>query len=124
MPTATGAWLRTARVQLGARIIGDYIYHPSGAAAKVRDHVMGSKTPGQWYDDLGMAVRRQRTGSRITIPPEEISMSVIEPPKVTPERARYYDKIRAQSLSPLWMVFNRLITRTPPERLPAPPVAL
>lgn len=44
--------VRTARVQLGARIIGDYIYHPSGAAAKVRDHVMGSKTPGQWYDDL------------------------------------------------------------------------
>ncbi|MDE2723290.1 MAG: 3-hydroxybenzoate 6-monooxygenase [Gemmatimonadota bacterium] len=44
--------VRTARVQLGARIIGDYIYHPSGAAARVRDHVMGSKTPEQWYDDL------------------------------------------------------------------------
>ena len=44
--------VRTARVKLGARIIGDYIYHPSGAAARVRDHVMGSKTPEQWYDDL------------------------------------------------------------------------
>ncbi len=44
--------VRTARVQLGARLIGDYIYHPSGAAAEVRDHVMGSKTPDQWYDDL------------------------------------------------------------------------
>ncbi len=44
--------VRTARVQLGARIIGDYIYHPSGAAARVRDHIMGSKTPEQWYDDL------------------------------------------------------------------------
>lgn len=40
-------------------------------------------------------------------------MTVIETPKITPERARYYDKIQAQSLSPLWMVFNRLITRTP-----------
>ncbi len=40
-------------------------------------------------------------------------MPVIETPEVTPERARYYDKIREQGLSPLWMVFNRLITRTP-----------
>ena len=40
-------------------------------------------------------------------------MSIIETPEMTPERARYYDKIRGHNLSPLWMVFNRLITREP-----------
>ena len=32
--------VRTARVQLDSRLIGDYIYHPDGAAAEVRNHVM------------------------------------------------------------------------------------
>ncbi len=40
-------------------------------------------------------------------------MSITETPEVTPERARYYDKIQGQNLSPLWMVFNRLISREP-----------
>lgn len=40
-------------------------------------------------------------------------MSVIDIPEVTPERARYYDRIRDHGLSPLWMVFNRLISREP-----------
>ena len=44
--------VRTARVQLDSRLIGDYIYHPDGAAAEVRNHVMAGITPEQWYDRL------------------------------------------------------------------------
>jgi salicylate hydroxylase len=45
--------VRTARVQLDARLIGEYIYHPDGAAAEVRNHIMSNLTPDQWYDKLG-----------------------------------------------------------------------
>ena len=45
--------VRTARVQLDSRLIGDYIYHPDGATAEVRNHVMSRLTPAQWYDKLG-----------------------------------------------------------------------
>lgn len=45
--------VRTARVQLDSRLIGEYIYHPDGAAAEVRNHVMSNLTPDQWYDKLG-----------------------------------------------------------------------
>jgi len=44
--------VRTARVQLDSRLIGDYIYHPHGAAAEVRNHVMSGFSPEQWYDRL------------------------------------------------------------------------
>jgi salicylate hydroxylase len=44
--------VRTARVQLDSRLIGDYIYHPHGAAAEVRNHVMSRFSPEQWYDRL------------------------------------------------------------------------
>jgi len=44
--------VRTARVQLDSRLIGDYIYHPHGAAAEVRDHVMSRLSPDEWYDRL------------------------------------------------------------------------
>ena len=44
--------VRTARVQLDSRLIGEYIYHPSGAAAEVRNHVMSRLTPDEWYDRL------------------------------------------------------------------------
>ena len=45
--------VRTARVQLDSRLIGDYIYHAAGATAEVRDHIMSNLTPEQWYDRLG-----------------------------------------------------------------------
>ena len=45
--------VRTARVQLDSRLIGEYIYHAAGATAEVRDHIMSSLTPTQWYDKLG-----------------------------------------------------------------------
>jgi salicylate hydroxylase len=45
--------VRTARVQLDSRLIGEYIYHADGATAEVRNHVMSKLTPAQWYDKLG-----------------------------------------------------------------------
>ncbi len=44
--------LRTARVQLQSRAIGEHIYHPAGAHAALRNAVMRSKSPSQWYDEL------------------------------------------------------------------------
>lgn len=44
--------VRTARVQLGARAIGDHIYHPAGAHAKVRNEIMRSLTAEDYYDRL------------------------------------------------------------------------
>jgi 3-hydroxybenzoate 6-monooxygenase len=44
--------LQTARVQISARLIGDYIYHPSGVGRMVRNAVFGAKTPDQLYDGL------------------------------------------------------------------------
>ena len=45
--------VRTARVQLDSRLIGEYIYHADGATAEVRDHVMSNLSQAQWYDKLG-----------------------------------------------------------------------
>lgn len=43
---------RTARVQLSSRLIGEYIYHPDGAKAAVRNQVMSRRTPEEWYNSL------------------------------------------------------------------------
>ena len=45
--------LRTARVQLQSRAIGEHIYHPAGAHALLRNAVMSAKSSEQWYDILG-----------------------------------------------------------------------
>ncbi|TPW29144.1 3-hydroxybenzoate 6-monooxygenase [Martelella alba] len=42
--------LRTARVQLQSREIGQHVYHPAGAHASLRNAVMRSKSPTDWYD--------------------------------------------------------------------------
>lgn len=42
----------TARVQLGSRSIGQYIYHPAGAIAMARDYVLRSWTPNEYYHRL------------------------------------------------------------------------
>lgn len=42
--------LRTARVQLQSREIGQHVYHPGGAHAELRNAVMRAKTPENWYD--------------------------------------------------------------------------
>lgn len=44
--------VRTTRVQIGSRLLGEHIYHPDGAAALARNAAMGSKSPAQWYDEL------------------------------------------------------------------------
>ena len=44
--------VRTARVQLQSREIGQHIYHPAGAHAMVRNAVMRSKSPEQMYDTV------------------------------------------------------------------------
>ena len=42
--------VRTARVQLQSRWIGENIYHPAGAHAELRNTIMRAKTPDEWYD--------------------------------------------------------------------------
>ena len=44
--------VRTARVQLQSRVIGEHIYHPAGAHAAVRNAVMRSKSSADYYDHL------------------------------------------------------------------------
>ncbi|WP_425073584.1 3-hydroxybenzoate 6-monooxygenase [Sagittula sp. S175] len=44
--------VRTARVQMNSRLIGEYIYHPDDAKAAVRNHVMKGMSPQDWYNQL------------------------------------------------------------------------
>jgi salicylate hydroxylase len=44
--------LRTTRVQLQSREIGQHIYHPAGAHAALRDSIMRAKDSEAWLDTL------------------------------------------------------------------------
>jgi salicylate hydroxylase len=44
--------LRTARVQLQSRAIGEHVYHPAGAHALLRNAVMSAKSQEEWRDTL------------------------------------------------------------------------
>ena len=44
--------LRTAKVQLMSRLIGEHIYHPSNAHAHLRDKIMGAKSESDWCDTI------------------------------------------------------------------------
>jgi salicylate hydroxylase len=44
--------LRTARVQLLSRAIGEHIYHPAGAHARLRNAIMGAKSQEERYGDI------------------------------------------------------------------------
>lgn len=44
--------VRTARVQVGSRVIGDLIYHPAGMQARVRNEIMGAMGVDDYYDRL------------------------------------------------------------------------
>ncbi|WP_137701729.1 3-hydroxybenzoate 6-monooxygenase [Marimonas lutisalis] len=44
--------LRTARIQLQSREIGNHVYHPGEAHAALRNAVMRAKTPDDWYDEV------------------------------------------------------------------------
>ncbi|HWL03715.1 MAG TPA: 3-hydroxybenzoate 6-monooxygenase [Xanthobacteraceae bacterium] len=47
-----GRAVRTASVQMGSRLIGDYIYHPDGAKADVRNARMSAMSADEYYDEL------------------------------------------------------------------------
>ena len=44
--------LRTARVQLMSRAMGEHVYHPAGAHAALRNAIMAAKTQAEWREDL------------------------------------------------------------------------
>jgi salicylate hydroxylase len=44
--------LRTARVQLTSRAIGDHVYHPDGPHAALRNAIMSAKSQAEWLDVL------------------------------------------------------------------------
>jgi len=44
--------LRTARVQLMSRAMGDHVYHPAGPHAALRNTLMGARSQEQWLDTL------------------------------------------------------------------------
>jgi 2-polyprenyl-6-methoxyphenol hydroxylase-like FAD-dependent oxidoreductase len=44
--------LRTARVQLMSRAMGDHVYHPDGPHAALRNAIMRAKSQAQWYEAL------------------------------------------------------------------------
>jgi salicylate hydroxylase len=44
--------LRTARVQLTSRAIGDHVYHPDGPHAALRNAIMSAKSQADWLDVL------------------------------------------------------------------------
>jgi len=44
--------LRTARVQLMSRAIGEHIYHPAGVHAALRNAIMSAKSDEEWYEIL------------------------------------------------------------------------
>ena len=45
-------YLRTSKVQLMSRLIGDHIYHPDDAHAALRDRIMRAKSEHDWCDTL------------------------------------------------------------------------
>jgi 2-polyprenyl-6-methoxyphenol hydroxylase-like FAD-dependent oxidoreductase len=44
--------LRTARVQLQSRALGEHVYHPAAAHAALRNAIMRNKRQEEWYEDL------------------------------------------------------------------------
>jgi 3-hydroxybenzoate 6-monooxygenase len=44
--------LRTARVQLTSRAMGDHVYHPAGPHAALRNAIMRAKSQDEWLDVL------------------------------------------------------------------------
>jgi 2-polyprenyl-6-methoxyphenol hydroxylase-like FAD-dependent oxidoreductase len=44
--------LRTTRVQLMSRAMGDHVYHPAGPHAALRNAIMSSKSQEEWYEVL------------------------------------------------------------------------
>ena len=47
-----GRAVRTARVQMGSRLIGEYIYHPAGAKADVRNATMSAMSEEEYFAEF------------------------------------------------------------------------
>lgn len=68
--------LRTARVQLQSRAIGEHIYHPAGAHALLRNAIMSAKSSDDWYDALAWLYGGTGLDAALAVgvtKPEEIS---------------------------------------------------
>ena len=50
---------RTGRVQIGSRLIGEYLYHPDGAKAEVRDAALRANSAVDFYDSLAWLYSKQ-----------------------------------------------------------------
>ena len=44
--------LRTTRLQLQSRAMGEHIYHPEGAHAELRNAILRAKSQQDWYETL------------------------------------------------------------------------
>jgi len=44
--------IRTARIQIGSRALGEHVYHPAGVHAQLRNTIMRSMTAEDYYDRL------------------------------------------------------------------------
>lgn len=44
--------LRTTRVQLSSRALGEHVYHPRGSHARLRDHLLRTRTTEEFYESL------------------------------------------------------------------------
>jgi salicylate hydroxylase len=44
--------LRTTRLQLMSRAMGDHVYHPAGPHAALRNAIMTAKSQAEWLDTL------------------------------------------------------------------------
>jgi salicylate hydroxylase len=44
--------LRTTRVQLMSRAMGEHVYHPAGAHALLRNAIMSAKGSAEWYETV------------------------------------------------------------------------
>ncbi|HVO87366.1 MAG TPA: 3-hydroxybenzoate 6-monooxygenase [Casimicrobiaceae bacterium] len=66
--------LRTTRLQLQSREIGQHVYHPDGAHAALRNSIMGAKDAQAWYDTLEWLYGGPRaaspTNARVRLPAE------------------------------------------------------
>jgi salicylate hydroxylase len=45
-------FVRTGRVQINSRLMGEYVYHPDAGRAALRNAILGSSTPDQHYDRI------------------------------------------------------------------------
>jgi 3-hydroxybenzoate 6-monooxygenase len=54
--------VRTSRIVLQSRSVGDHIYHPAGAHALVRNAILQSKSQSQMRDSLAWLYDLKETG--------------------------------------------------------------